>query len=488
MASSSSSPLRLTDLFSRAAQVSLLALLTSACAVGPNHKPPELQTPERHRGDTTASTPEDAQSLSDLPWWEIYRDPTLFSLLKEATEKAYDLRIALARTEAARQSHRAALWALAPTIGINLGAGDTMGTTAIPSPATPLDLSGYGLNAGASWELDLWGRLRRIAEMAEYEYEATDEERRGVYIGLVGDVAELYFTLAVLLEQRDFAERAIATRRETLKLFEQRSGGGVGNDLEVARARASLEQANAAMTQLDLSLANTENALSLLLARPPGPIERPTALDGLQLPPEIPAGLPSTLLQRRPDVRAAENRLRAANARIGAEMADFFPQFQLTGFLGMTSTDLAQTQAIRGGVALFSWTLPFLGGERVRAEYDAAIALWRGATAHYERVAMNAFREVADALAAVTTLRARRNALEAQVAALTHAEELALSRYRGGVADYLDVLTTQEQLLIVQLDVSNVRGRQHIALARLYRTLGGGWPLEEPKDEDDQSQ
>jgi len=459
-----------------------LVAMLAGCAVGPNHVAPEVPSAEQHRGDESGDR---EHSLSDLPWWELYLDPTLVSLIREATEKAYDLRIALARVDAARQSHQAAIWALAPTIGLNAGAGAAVGTPSIPSLYPPEPWSGrFGAAAVASWEADLYGRLRRIAEVAEYEFEASDEDRRGVYIGLVGDVAELYFTLSYLDEQREYAIEAIRTREETLKLFQERSSGGVGNDLEVARARASLEQAKAQMTLIDLQVATSENALSFLLARSPGPIERRTAIENIALPPSIPAGLPSSLLERRPDVRVAEKSLLAANAQIGAEKADFFPKFELTGFAGVVSPDLTEAQAAYGGAAAFSWTLPVLGGQRVRSEYKAAIAQWEGATAYYERVAINAFREVADALANVSTLRARHEALAAQMKALVDAEQLAVSRYRGGVADYLDVLTTQEALLFVQLDIANVRGRQHIAVARLYRTLGGGWLLPPEEDED----
>jgi multidrug efflux system outer membrane protein len=455
--------------------------LLSGCAVGPNHKPPEIQAPEVHRGEQKAAE----RSFAELDWWEVYRDPTLFSLVKEATERSFDLRIALARVEAARQAHRAAAWALAPTLGIKGGVGDAVGLSSVPSVYPGTEFNGhYGASGVASWEPDVWGRLRRIKSGARFELEAVEEDRRGVYITLVGDVAEFYFTLARVDAQKQYAARAVATRKETLELFTSRASGGVGNELEVARARASLRQAEGSVAQLDLALANAENALSLLLARLPGPIERRAALDALELTPEIPAGLPSTLLRRRPDVRAAERRLLAANEQIGAKVAEYFPKFELTGYLGVTSPDLAEAQAVRGGAALFNWTLPFLGGERIRAEHQAAIANWEGATASYERAALNSFREVADALAAVETLAVRRAAIVEEAAALEQAERLAVDRYRGGVANYLDVLTAQEQLLGVQLNLADVKARQLSAVARLYRVLGGGWPVPEEDEED----
>lgn len=453
-----------------------LGLWLAGCAVGPNHKAPEVAAPEAHR----AAPKDDKKPFQDLPWWKVYSDPTLISLLKEATEKSFDLRVALARVEASREAHRAAIWALAPTLGVRGGLGDAVGTPSVPGIYPPVEMGGnYGFGVGASWEPDVWGRLRRLSDVALYSYEAADEDRRGVYIALVGDMAELYFFLGALDLQREAADKAITARRETFELFKSRAAGGVGNDLEVARARANLAQAEAAFAQIDQAQRTTENTLSFLLARLPGPIDRKSAREALDAPPEVPAGLPSTLLKRRPDVRAAEKRLLAANAQIGAEMADFFPKFELTAFLGLMSPDLSQAQSIRGGAGLFSWTLPLLGGESVRAEYRAAKANFRAATALYERTAYQAFREVADALVNVQALAARRKALDEQLAALQMGETLAMDRYRGGVANYLEVLTVQEQVFLVALDASDVKGRQLGAVARLYRVLGGGWPLDD---------
>lgn len=459
--------------------------LLVGCAVGPNHEAPKVATPQVHRGEKTAAK----KSFAELPWWELYRDPKLFELIKTATTSAYDLRIALSRVEIARQSHRAAAWALAPTVGVSLGAGDAVGSTSIPGYYPPTNTNQhYGLSVGASWEPDLWGRLRRIKEAAENEYLAADEDRRGVYIALVSDIAELYFDLAAIDKQEDYANQAVQTRRETLDMFQQRAGGGVGNDLEVARAKASLKQAEAQVTQLKLARITDEDALSYLLARPPGAIEGRASLDMLAIPPDVPAGLPSTLLKRRPDIRGSEKRLKAANARIGAEMADFFPSFNLTGFLGLASPNLNEAKSIRGGAALFKWTLPFLGGERERAEYDAAKAAWEGSAADYERTVTNAFREVADSLGAVQTLRERRAAVQEQVEALEYAGRIAVDRYRGGVSNYLEVLTVQEQMLAAQLELGFVIGRQLVAVSQLYRNLGGGWPIPEEKDDENKDE
>lgn len=470
----------------RTRTLSCLALLgciaLTGCAVGPNKKAPEIKAPEQYKGERAPTK----KSFAELPWWEVHRDPTLFALLREATDKAYDLRIAMARVEIARQAHRAAVWALWPTLGVQAGVGDAVGTIDVPSIYPPPDMSGnFAVGAGASWEPDVWGRLRRLAGAAKYEFQAADEDRRGVYIVLVSDVAQSYFSLLSLDLQQEFARQAAVAREETLHLFEARAGGGVSNELEVSRARASLKQVEAALTTIALNIGMTENTISYLLARLPTTIQRGTSLDALQFLPSIPAGIPSTLLRRRPDVRSAEKVLLAQNDKIGAELADFFPKFQLTGYLGVATPDLKDASFVRGGVGLLNWTLPFLGGERNRAEYAAAKAAWEGAKAAYERAVGNAFRDVANALITVSTLGDRRAALDAQLAAATDAERHAIDRYRGGVADYLDVLTAQEQKLVVQLEVAEVMGRQHSAVAQLYRALGGGWPL--PEEDDEQS-
>jgi multidrug efflux system outer membrane protein len=460
----------------------LAATLAAGCAVGPNHEAPEVKAPTAHRGDKQAS----ATSLADLPWWEVYRDPALFALLKEATEKSIDLRIALARVEIARQAHRAQVWQLAPTFGISGGVGDHLGQSSVPSVYPPVQTTGaWGMGATASWEPDVWGRLRRLTQVQLHSLEAAEEDRRGVYITLVGDVAELYFNLIATDLQKTYAEEAVATRRETLQLFESRSLGGVGNDLEVTRARAALNSAEASLAQVDFAIAQGENGLSLLLARIPGDIERQSSIEALGAPPEVPAGMPSTLLKRRPDIRAAEKRLLAANAQIGAELADYFPSFQLTGFMGVASPDLSEASFVRGGAGLFNWTVPFLGGERVQAEHKAAIARWEEATAQYERTVLNAFREVADSLASIHALRARRLALDTQLTSLEDAERLSVERYQGGVANYLDILTAQEELLTTQLSIALVKGQEQSAVARLYRNLGGGWVLPPEDDEED---
>jgi len=461
----------------------VIALSATGCAVGPNHKAPEVKSPEAHRGDKQST----ATSLADLPWWEVYRDPALFALIKEATEESLDLRIALSRVEIARQAHRAAVWSLAPTIGLQGGVGDSLGSLDVPGLGYPpiQSQSAWGAGVGASWEPDVWGRLRRLTQVAKHNLEAADEDRRGVYIALVGDVAELYFALVAADLQKTYAEEAVATRRETLKLFETRSLGGVGNDLEVSRARASVNQAEGQLAQVDFAIAAAENALSFFLARIPGPIQRQSSMDALKAPPAVPSGLPSTLLERRPDIRVAEKLLLAANAQIGAELADYFPKFQLTAFMGVASPDLTDASFVRGGAGLFNWTVPFLGGERIRAEHKAAIANWELTTAAYERTVLGAFREVANALANIQALTVRRNALDAQLLSLEAAEDLAVQRYQGGVANYLDVLTTQEQLLVTQLSIAEVRGQEQAAVARLYRTLGGGWPLPEEDDDED---
>ncbi len=452
-----------------------LALASPACAVGPTYTPTPVTTPP----DFAGAPPQGDRRALERPWWEVFRDPTLLALIREATSSAFDLRIAMSRVEIARQSYRSAVWTLAPTVGGTAGAGAARGQPSIPSFYPPLDTPGnFGAFATASWEVDVWGRIRRIAEEAEYEYRATDEDRRGVYITLIGDVAERYFDLLALDRQLAYLEGAVETRRQTVELFRTRSVGGVGNALEVARAEADLRDASWQRYDVAIAIASTEYTLSYLIGRPPGPIARPGADDPWPELPEVPSGLPSELLNRRPDIRAAAARVQSANARIGAEQADYLPSFDLTGYVGVVSDDLTQAAGVRGGSANLNWTLPFLGGERERAEVASAQAAWDLAVTSYQSTAINAFREVAEALVSVERLRQVVSEQAGVVGASEEAQRIALDRYTGGVANYLDVLTAQERLLSAQLAFANAQGRQRSAFARLYRVLGGGWPLD----------
>ncbi len=456
-----------------------LATTACACAMGPAYERPKLAVPESFREQAKR---DDVPDLASLPWWGSFGDPQLGELVGEALEANLDLGVAVHRVEQARQAARAAYWALYPTLGVGVGAGVAHGNPSTPTGVPGGTANGHFTGAGsASWEVDVWGRLRRAAEAADQLAQASEEDRHALYLTIAAEVATAYFQLRVLDLQIARGRGAIAIRQRTLDLFTDRAKGGVGNDLEQARAEANVRDAEALVVAFEQSATITENALSLLLGRPSGAIARGAHLTGLAVPPPVPAGLPSTLLERRPDVRAAERRLRAANAQVGVAEAAFFPRFDLTGFLGFASTDLTRVAAagasdvLFGAAGTFGYTAPILGGERLqanlaiaRAEHKAASLLWR-------RSGLTALREVNDALVQVQKTAEAHKAREAQSEALRRAVEKADQRYRGGVSNYLEILTAQEQLLAAELAASQAKGQQFLALVGLYRALGGGY-------------
>lgn len=454
-----------------------LSAALTGCAVGPNYARPDVKAPAQHRGQAVTE-----KSLAELPWWEVFQDPYLARYLKESLTNAYDLRIAVARIEQARAQAKAAMWAFFPTFDGNVGIGGGQGFPGVPTILPPQTMNGiFGASVAASWEADIWGRLRRQKEAADALAQAADEDRRGVYVALVGDVASTYITLRTNDLKLQVVQAAIQTREETATFFEERAKGGVGSELEVFRAQSIVADAKAQSAGLRQYIWLNENRLSLLLARGPGGIEREGTLDTLKLAPEVPAGLPSALLDRRPDIRRAEADLHAATAIVGVRIGDVLPKFALTGIGGVASKDLGNlggsSAGIYRGSAGFQIPLPILGGADKLNAIDSARAKVKELAAVYERTVMNALREVSDALMTVEQLKSAREMREAQVSALAHAEEMAMLRYRGGVANYLEVVTAQEERLRAELVLSDVKGEQHQALVQLYRALGGGWKM-----------
>ena len=388
--------------------------------------------------------------------------------------------IATARVQQARGQAYIAGAQLMPSIS---GISDlSYGKGALPSfPGFVVPRASALLDAGGtlSWELDLWGRLRRLREQAIANYQASVDDRRGVQIMLVGDVAEAYFRLRTFDRQLEVSRATVESRRQFLLLTEERLSGGKASGLDVARAAALVAGAQAEAVQSQQALVQAEHLLAYLLGQAPRPIPRGSSVAVLAVPDRIPVGLPSSLLERRPDIRAAEQRLRAANAQIGAAVASFLPQVSLTGALGVATNDFGRTTRSTGSVYSIggqaSLLAPIFQGRELRGQYRVSEAQWEEFKAMYQQAAVNAFREVADALAAHRYQRELRAAREEQVAQLARATSLAEDRYRGGVADYLELLTAQQDLFAAELQLAQAQGDQLIALVQLYRALGGGW-------------
>jgi len=465
---------------------SIVALALSACvsslsigcaAVGPNYDRPKMPPPAQYR---FAAGAEQAASLADLPWWEVFDDVALQSLVWEAVANNLDVRIAAARVEEARARAGIAKSFLYPQVDGTASYGVRIATS------TAKD-NGLGDNddhtrqsavigVGLSWELDLFGRIRREHEAALAIVLATEQGRRGVFVTLVADVASNYFLLRELDQQLEIARATLRINDDTVTYFRNRLDGGVSNRLELDRIQALRSETAAAIPQHENQIAVIENALSLLLGRPPSAIDREgNPLE--MLPPAIPAGLPASLLERRPDVLEAEQLLVAANADIGAAKALFYPTISLTGFGGAVGADLSKFLGGTGAI----WSIgagllqPIYNGGRNKANLEAVQARFDQALAQYQKAALNGYREVADALVTIQKLEAVRIERQASVTVLTDAADLARSRYDSGLASYIEILTADEDLFQRQLLLAQTRGSELRARSEIYRALGGGW-------------
>lgn len=328
-----------------------------------------------------------------------------------------------------------------------------------------------------SWEIDLFGRLRRDKESALALALASEEGRRGVLVTLVGDVASNYFLLRELDLQLDIARRTLVLNNQTVTYFQDRLNGGVSNRLELDRIQANRAQTAAAIPSIEQQIAIVENNLSLLLGRAPGPIPREQLSETSAAPPPIPPGLPASLLERRPDVLQAEQLLVAANADVGAAKAMFFPTLSLTGFLGGVSGDLTKFIGGDGAVGSISPGLfaPLFQAGRIRRNLEVMRARFDQAMAEYQKSALNGYREVANALVTIEKLAEQRVQDQSGVVALQDASDLARSRYDSGLANYIEILTADQDLFQQELLLTETRGAELRARAELYRTLGGGW-------------
>jgi outer membrane protein, multidrug efflux system len=450
-----------------------LAVL-GGCAVGPNYKRPAANAPEGFRFAESQTT----NSLADLPWWKVFKDPILQDLIGTAITNNYDLKQAVARVEQARNQVTVANSAFFPQIGYggDVGRGKNALYNA-PATLNGATESSAQLNLNAAWEIDLWGRIRRSSEAARAQYLATDAARRGVMITLVSEVASAYFQLLQLDQELAIQIAATNAYAGSYRIFNDRLFNGVASRLETDRAAAALANAAAAIPQIETQIATTENQLNVLLGRNPGPIVRHSLTNQPQLAPEIPTGLPSELLRRRPDVQQAEQSLIAANATIGVNVANFFPQIGLTTFLGRASPELS---AFTGGAGAL-WNVgatmagPIFQGGQLRAQYRASQAQFDEAKAAYQQSVLTAFQEVSDALVTRQKL-AEENIYEGQaVVALTESVDLATQRYLNGKSSYYEVLQAQQELYPTQRAQAQTQVGELLAVVQLYKALGGGW-------------
>jgi multidrug efflux system outer membrane protein len=444
--------------------------------VGPAYERPSVYSPQVYRG---MLGPPDAASLSDLPWWGVFGDPVLQALIKDALESNYDLQVAVARVEEFRALVGVAASEFYPQVGYEAQAGKqkafvppTFGNVSNP----PFKSFLGAINV--VWEIDVWGRIRRSTEAARASYLATEHARRGVMLTLVSDVATAYFQLLELDRELEIARDSAETYTDTLQLFTRRYLGGTDTKLSTSRAEAALDASAATISALRRQIAQQENALRALLGRTPDAIPRGIGLVE-QTMPDMPPGLPSDLLRRRPDILEAEATMINANAEIGVAIANFFPTIGLTALYGGEAGKIGDV--FKNGFSV--WNVvgtvsgPLFQGGNLLEQYEAQQAFWDETIAQYHQTIVQAYREVADALAAQSELVGERIAREKQVAALKEAVELSLLRYRGGRATYLDVLNAEQELYPAEEALAQTQQDQLSAVVTLYKALGGGWSL-----------
>jgi len=453
----------------------LWTVLLAGCAVGPNYHRPAVNTTPAFRGETQAVS---TNSLADVHWWQVFHDDNLQSLIRTALTNNYDVRIAVTRVEQARAALAEARAQYFPQVdyGASLGKGQNIGAGNVPSP-TGTAGTVSSLDANASWEIDLWGRIRRLNEAARAQFLASWEARREVTISLVGQVAQNYFQLLALDRELQIARDSTNSFGQSLKIFDERLRGGVASKLETSAAEALMDSQAATIPQLEEQIQVQENQLSILLGTNPGVIVRNLSSLDRQMMPDVPPGLPSSLLERRPDVREAEDQLRAANAQVGVAKADFFPQLDLTALFGDVSPGLS---ALTGGGAV-AWgigaglTGPIFHGGAIRAQYQQALAARDQYALQYQSTILTAFQEVDNALVARQKLAIARGLQAHAVAAYQEAVKVAMQRYKLGNADYYEVLQEQQLLFPAENTLVQFQLNQLLSVVQLYTSLGGGW-------------
>jgi len=461
--------------------VILLTLFLTACAVGPAYHRPVVQIPDAFRGPEPVAAPQ-ADSLADLKWFEVFKDDRLQDLIRTALVQNYDLRTAVANVEAERAVLGVTQSNQYPNVVVG---GDVRFTRlsrdgAFPLPATfvPSQNRNWGeaFLGLLSFEVDVWGRLRRATEAALANLLSAEENRKVVMTTLIADVAANYFTLRELDYELEISQRTLGTRRESLRLIQTRQGGGVATLLDLRQGEQLVYSASETIPALEQRIEQTENQITLLLARNPAGIVRGRGLTELELP-DVPPGLPSSLLERRPDIRAAEENLIATNATIGVAKAAYFPQISLSGSIGGQSTQLASL--LNGPHTAWSFvpqiTQPVFTAGRIKSGVRLAQAQQQAALAQYEKAIETAFTEVSNALIARARLRESRIQQESLVTALADRTRLAYVRYEGGVDTLLNALDADRDLFQAELTLSQIRLNELLSVVQLYKALGGGW-------------
>jgi multidrug efflux system outer membrane protein len=447
--------------------VVLLTIFLAGCNLGPKYKRPTVQPPAEFYGERQTT----GNSEADAGWWELFKDPTLQGLIREALQNNYDLRLAFARVEQERALAGVTRSQYFPQVAYG-GSIAGQQTPFIPNHTY------YSYNFNTFWEIDLFGRIRKLNEAQRAVYFASEEARRDVRLLVLAEVAQGYFQLRAFDANLEIAHRTVKSFQDTLDLFQRKFEGGASSGLEVARAQAALSNVAATIPDLQRQIVAQEVALNLLLGRNPGPIARGSALAEQYDPPEVPTGLPSQLLERRPDLREAEENLIAANANVGVAKANFFPTISLTGAFGGVSPQLSELTG-----AGKAWSLagnlagPLFTAGRLKNEYRSSLALRDQAKIAFEKAVTQALGDVSTSLSAHQQLAKAYQEQLNSVAAYRESVRLSSIRYDSGFASYFEIIDAQIQLYPAEQSAVDYDLGRKVALVNLYRALGGGWSL-----------
>jgi outer membrane protein, multidrug efflux system len=449
------------------------AVTLVGCKMGPDFQSPEVTVPVAFRFDRNASP----QSIADLPWWKIYHDPKLQSLINEALSNNHDLRIAITRVEQARQVALQTRSLSLPSVdyggSVSRGRNQAGGSGSFTGGKSTDDAAAL---LSVVWEVDFWGRIRRLSEADLARYLATDEARCGVIVSLIGDVAQAYFELLELDLEKEISVRTRDSFQKSYDLFSSRLEGGIASRIETSRATAATAQAAALIPDIERQIGQKENQISILAGRTPGPVTSRGSLSDATIEQSVPSGLPSAMIRRRPDIRQSEQLLRAANAEVGAAIADYYPRIGLTAFAGRVSPDLSD---LTDGVGN-AWSIasnisgPIFNGGRLRAQEALARAAFDEAKLRHEKTVLIAFGEVSNSLVARQKFAAARTEQEKAVSSLNDAVGVSTERYSAGRANYFEILDSQLELFPTELQLARIRLNEYLAVVGLYRALGGG--------------
>ena len=465
-------------------RLGLLAAVLAAgsltgCMVGPEYRRPDPKPVDHFQYQLG---PAEANSIADLPWWQVFNDKALQALITEGLNNNYDLQVATARIEEASQQVTIARSALLPQVGYQAFAARQKEFIPIEQIGN-ITYNSFGLAVNAAWEADVWGRIRRSTEAARAGLYAQQDVRRAVMLTLVSDIASSYFLLIELDRELAIAQSSAATYKETLELFSLRFQGGKDTKLAVDRAQAAYDSSQASIAGLTRAIGQAQDALCVLLGTYPRNIARGIGLTEQTLPPQTPVGETTALLERRPDIQQAEQVMKGANAEIGVAVANFFPVIGLSALFGGQAQHPGDVFKSNFSVWSIAAGLsgPIFQGGRLEAAYHAQQHYWDETIAQYRKTVITAFQETSDALIAQQTLVGQRAALEDQVMVLKESVDLALDRYRAGKASYIEVLDAEQQLFPSEDVLAQTQRDQLLAVVSLYKALGGGWNL---KDDD----